>query len=400
MGNPRTPGKQPKNKNKQGRRQFNVGGNKNKDKASVVVNVQGKVPKVKPRGVEPKLALCTQKFALACADPFHPAARGACIPSNNGSTMKAHGFARFAFQTNASGDGMLYVLPSVANNLPQVVYTGATSTNVVNPWSTHGTTTTAGTLNTGWSTLVANVPFSGDLFVNSSSSTSVVGKVVAAGLRVQYVGTTLNQGGIYYGFHSPAHSSLAGATDAQIGSFGDTQVVGVNRKPFTLNLFPVKADEMTFPTLAANAIAASGATASVTYPFSSTSSIWADTWGSVGTAVYSALGTTVTPVGSPIGAIAISGPANSSFHCEYIVHVEYEGNGAGSMLTPNSSDMQGAEAVMAAASRAQTLRTSQPERSNASLMAEALRSLAREAMPVAVDLLNAYKSARGQGMLM
>jgi hypothetical protein len=88
--------------------------------------------------------------------------------------------------------------------------------------------------------LYHNGPFtSSQLTVTGTDDVSVsaVGRMVSSGLRSQYTGTTLNESGLHWAYHDPSHASLSGITVSSIGAFGDANIIGVTRRPFTLPVF-------------------------------------------------------------------------------------------------------------------------------------------------------------------
>jgi hypothetical protein len=350
-----------------------------------------------PKGPVVKLSHCAAKYAMAVTDPLNPACRGACIPYGSAPSMKSHAYIRFDLAIGTGGVAIVYLCPSLANDAPSLYYTGPTfaGTNFTSntPFATAGSATTLATLNTGWAPLYHNGPFtSSQLTVTGTDdvSASAVGRMVSAGLRSQYTGTTLNESGLHWAYHDPSHSSLSGITVSSVGAFGDANIIGVTRRPFTLPVFGVNEKEMTFY------ISESGGNGGVVeqlYPYANANSNWSSTYG--GTTILTPFielssissSTFFNCLGAPVGIYAVTGVPGQTLHIEFQVLMEYTGTAAASMLTPTHADIEGTQMVRTAALQVPTLKISQPTKSPWELMYSALSEVAKAAKPMVIPLL-------------
>jgi hypothetical protein len=345
-----------------------------------------------------RMSHCAAKYALAVTDPLNPATRGACVPYGSAPTMKVTAFTRFDLTIGTGGLAFMYIAPCLANDSPSVYYTTGSYTGTTatanQPWATAGNSTTAATFTTGWTTAAHNGPFTTAQVTNPTSNdnpSNVQGRIVAAGLRCQYTGTTLNESGLFYGYHDPSHTSLSGISAAIVGSFGDTNIKGINRRPNTLSVFGISEEEMTIK------LADPGGTSGVAldlYPYSNGNVTWETVFGgstteiapytlpaSYGGSTYYVLS------GVPVGVVAITGVAGQTVHVEYSSHLEFVGVGAASMLTPVHADVEGTQVVRTAALQLPSMVISQPEKSTWELMYSALGHVLEAAKPMAIPLL-------------
>lgn len=392
-----------KNKNKKSN---NKNKNKNKDPQSTYN--EGKLAGIKlAKSIVPKpiiqkpstvkLSHCAAKYALAVTDPLNPATRGACVPYGSAPSMKTTAFTRFDLTIGTGGLAFMYICPCLANDLPSVYYTTSTYTGTTSTsnqiWATAGNGTTAATFTTGWTSISHNGPFTAQQLTNTSTddyTPYVQGRIVAAGARAQYTGTTLNESGLFYGYHDPAHSSLSGISAATMGSFGDTNIKGVNRRPNTLAVFGVAEKEMTF--YISDVTGTAGVVEDL-YPFANGNYVWESTYNNYGTTITPFITAASLPAGYytiagvPVGVVAITGVAGQTVHVEYSSHLEFVGLGAASMLTPVHADVEGTQVVRTAALQLPAMQIAQPTKSSWELMYSALSSVLEAAKPMAIPLL-------------
>jgi hypothetical protein len=292
----------------------------------------------------------------------------------------------------------------LGNDLPSVFYTGSTWTGGAQPVSSNASFGAAGTSSgyaIGVNFIAHNGPYSCATFMQGSSSPGTVapgvGRIVSAGLRAQYTGTTMNESGLYYCYHDPAHGSLAGCTTANIGAFGDANVEGISRSPCSVVVHGVNDQEMNFS-------AASGEENNTSqfisecltlFPYSNGNNFWSSAYGSVlgyqvgGPAASVAAGTYVMPIGVPIGVIGITGVPGQTVHFEYIQHMEIQGTVAASALTATEADSEGAALVRTAALTLPAAKLAEPRKSSWNLMYSALGSLWNAAKPYVVPAIEA-----------
>lgn len=283
----------------------------------------------------PRLSHCAMKFALACLCPFDPRAFGACNPSGREAyTQKTHSIQRLNMVIGSGGLGFVSIAPSLANDATNCFYStsgyiGISTTPLV----------ANNVLNSGVSVSTPNLPYNTAVLASSADldSEQVNGRIVAVGLKVTYIGTELNMGGMYFGLTDPNHFTVDSATDANIGTFQQAKIVPVTRKPVTITAYPIDNSE--------DAMSSAEISSSIlpyVYPYN-TSNAHNTTY--KGPIAYSY----ATPGGASMGGcimtIVATGTPNNTFLVEIITHVEYGGQLAQNMLSVAHTDVQGAATV-------------------------------------------------------
>lgn len=346
-----------------------------------------------------KLSKCAMRYALALSDPFNPAARGVCVPVEGVPSHKVHAFVRLDIVIGTNGHGAILLSPSVANDMPSIFYTGASYTGgpavPLQPWATAGTFGSAdATLNSGWLTARHNGPYNAltltqnSTVFNASGATS--GKIVCAGLRTQYVGTTLNESGLYTCYHDGTHSSLSGATSNNLQSFAQADVSAITRKPCMLNAFAINPLELVYPKVANRGNNAH--LCEQLYPYALEDAFWSDSFnGSAGKTPVTNGG--LYFVGVPVAAITFTGVPGQIIHCEAIFHLEYAGIAAGPNVTDNEPDPDGVAMVQQAALNVPSVKFSRPRDSPWQIMYSCLKKVASAALPYAVPAAEAALTA-------
>jgi len=345
-----------KNKNKNNKNKQNK--NKNKSNRNSLVNrnrnvemVFGQNPGVRvinkrmgSRTSTPKLSQCALKFALALVNPWDPGAMGVCNPAGKETfTMPAHSVQRFSVTTGTGGTAFVQVSPCLANDYPNVWYSGPNFALSATQILTGNNAYTTGVLPGEATTL----PFNSSQLANQSvlDSPLVTGRIVSVGVRLTYSGTTLNEGGFMYALHDPNHMNTSGAAASDIGSYVEAQVAPVSRKPLTLTIYPITdvEDQMAFQAPYAGN---SNTSTNTLYPLGQVDVAFNTTY--KGTTAYAIndgpLGSTVA-VAAPIACIVINSTAGNTFECEIITHVEYSGQLSQYMSRRAHTDFQGAITV-------------------------------------------------------
>jgi len=274
--------------------------------------------------------------------------------------------------------------------------TFAGTTTVFNNSGTVGAAGTASVLNAGWTSATVAMPYSAlqlSALTNTNALTSTVpvsGRMVSVGMRVQYTGTALNESGLFYCYHDPAHASLSGVSPSNIGAFGDACIEAVRRDPCTLSVFPVNSNEFEFAGQSPLTNTA-GEILSINYPYSQGTYLWDATYGSAtaltAVTLAASTGTYGLYVGAPVGVIAITGVAGQTVHLEVIQHAEYAGVGAAASLTTTHSDIEGAQLVRTAALEVPQMKLNDPGRTPWSYMSAALTGAWNAVKPVALPVL-------------
>jgi hypothetical protein len=320
------------------------------------------------------MSKCALKYALAIAKPFHPSAKLACVPAFPAPpSHKVTGYGRFLATIGTANYGFVSVVPCLANNGLIGYSSGATYT-----LSTAAPMASSGSVNIGVNRLaMANLPYTVSQLTTTATNggAAIYGRIVSVGLRVTYIGTTLNESGYYTILATPAHENvlqMANSTD-NAGAFTNCMVCGITRDPCEASLFPVSTAETNYPQ-------ASGVSSYVPflYPYSGES----DSQNSSYTDVQGGYN-----VGSPSMIVHFTGVAGSQFLVEIIQHVEYTGRGASVSCTPTDSDQRGFEIVSAAAERIPQMKNASPDVDTLDLMKSALGEVAKAVKPIAVSVL-------------
>lgn len=338
--------------------------------------------KTKPEYAKVNLSKCAMKFALACSEPFHPSAKGVCgvFGFSAGETYKLSCITRFTMSAGTQGDGFVAITPTLGSDQALAYYTTSTYAGV----DQVNILTANNTLAVGVSRqLAAQLPFNTSNLLptsNVSNNNYVQGRIVAIGVRISYVGTTMNQSGNITCLAPTQHYnctvSSAGTNILLSTLQGDEQAVisPVDRDWCDIGIFPTYPFEMGY-----SASGAISTNTSVCFPYANGAtniSGFTDVVASCST-------------GSPIAILYINGTAaGNTFQVEIIQHVEYAGNNIGYATTPGESDEQGGRLVLRAAQQMETTKKSTSKR-GWSLMYDLLKqgshALIEHAVPAAVN---------------
>lgn len=307
---------------------------------------------------------CAAKYALAIANPWHPSAAGACIPSRPARpSQKVTSFARFDVSAPPGQVGYAVFFPCLANNSTMCRYTNGAAR--VTPDTLLIDTGTVGVSSIG----TANLPYTtAQLNDNGSAGAipDVSGRMISFGVTAQYIGTELNRGGLTYCFTDPAHENLVGKTVSEILARAETEVSvpSSNRDKCSMQISAISASELEYPDLP-NASSAITANIEAIYPFSGSNEASSVT----------------TNIGASPMVFIFTNPTSGTqtFHIEVCVHAEYVGVLCEGKTTPNSIDELGLARVMSATDRAQGKKNSRPHVPFAKLFKESLSEVAREA---------------------
>jgi len=158
---------------------------------------------------------CTREYLSARLDPWATGS-GACLP-NGQYTMRSAKFkvtSAGQLQLGTTGVGFIALRPDWANDGQNVITTIAASVG------------TSSTVLSSFTNLqyynFQNLPYP-----TASFGTALQGRFVAGGIRVQYVGTLMNQNGLAYAYTDQDHSSCMGGTLITLGNLELTKRVVV-----------------------------------------------------------------------------------------------------------------------------------------------------------------------------
>lgn len=311
------------------------------------------------------MSKCAARLASAIANPFDEKSRGACFPTFPApDSHKVTAVCRLDGAIGTNGVGFIAINPSTANDMPSFFYSGAAFTG------TAATCLTAtSVLATGVFTASHNGPYATSQLVKGANEaqTELVGRVVTAGIRATYTGTTLNQSGMWTGLQHPAHGNLSSASNSDLSSFNDVDYCVVSRKPCTLAITPAKVEETTYATNESTNYR-------ILYPFG-TDPRFHTTYDGTANFSYGQMRAGVAVyAGAPIALLVITGVAGATFHIDAVVHLEYVGSVCASAATPNSVDVSSVYAILTAASQLGARRMASPNDSNWKLLMDGIRA--------------------------
>jgi hypothetical protein len=314
------------------------------------------------------------KYALAIADPWHDKALGVSVPIAAGLTQKVHAYIRSQAVIGAGGTGFILVMPSLANDQPQVfVSTSAyMSAGEIIPVSA------LDTLNTGVRQAFANLPYSATQLTQNDEGTVLSGRVVTASVRTRYIGTFLNQSGLRYHYRSQKHRSVQqrdngiAVSAAETGEHRECWITKNDGRMTEISDFAISEPEMRFQQFSLEDKRDDGpALTQAVYPFTNGNNSWGDATGTQ--FLYHTPAGTRIPVGSPTMIVLFTGVPGEAVEYEFMIHCEYSGRPTEALGTHTHGDAIGAQKVMAAGNATHVKRTSQPSKAAWSMMASALR---------------------------
>lgn len=187
---------------------------------------------------------------LAVTDPWNSEAEGACVPKTpSRPSQKLTTYCRFQLQiggiTNPSTVGFIYVMPSLSSSSPSVLYYGNSLGLVAIPSDP--------------TYLINLLPFATPVYTNSMYDSTdltssagavapqVLGRVVSAGLSIDYFGSELYKGGTMTTYVSPNHDNLLGYAPSSINSAREAGVKRINDKKVWMVTSGLDDRELTYP---------------------------------------------------------------------------------------------------------------------------------------------------------
>lgn len=255
------------------------------------------------------LSVCGKRYAIACADPFDPEARGACVPAFPlRDSEKFHSFQRGVLTlSSANGFGFVMASPTLASDGTAIYHSlgSYASANTINAdvVKRSALEASAQTLGSGYTEAQLK---SGNLI----SANAVSGRIVSAGLRVRYIGKNDDMAGRMIGFVNRDHGNINNTLASDIMKRDDIINVPVTREWATITIAAQHRSELEYPDAYHVDGDAQDAILKV-YPFSARS----------------AFGTSAPDNengGAPMVWIMI-GTASTQYEYEYVQHSEYVG---------------------------------------------------------------------------
>jgi len=224
----------------------------------------------------PGLSHCAQKYALAIADPWAPEAQGACIPRHpSRPSQKITVFSRFQLSVGGSASsgtyGAIFVCPSMANDAPTLFYLD----NVAELASLPTSAADVQKLLPFMKQVLPNSPYPTSAFqqtLGGGSGAAVQGRIVSCGLSCQYMGSALNQGGVYTMYTNPNHDNMMGYAPTAYSGYDETLIDRIGEKKQWMIASGIDDSELSY-SLFANNTAGTDFLTTCVYPFSNSQTI-------------------------------------------------------------------------------------------------------------------------------
>lgn len=171
---------------------------------------------------------CTKGYAKTLSNPFDYHGYGlTCTPTI--PSLKQNAFVKGTLNTSDNnGFGFILADPiAAAINNANCVWTSSAATAITQTDITDGNTIAMG----------SNSPYVAAQFNGQEDGISV--RVVSAGLRIRYTGTTLNQGGTVYSLSHPSHADMDDSSLSEVRAINVTKNFAVTRDWISVLWCPV-----------------------------------------------------------------------------------------------------------------------------------------------------------------
>lgn len=341
----------------------------------------GKSSRPKLEATSVGLSACALKYAVALAEPFSPSARGACLPCYPSEpSQKVTGYIRFTAAAGSGGYGFCAFTPCLANDAVIAFHTGSGFTGVDASQILTANSSLAGGVTT---VNCSNLPYTSAQLRSTSGNGTVYGRIVSFGYRITYVGTLLNESGVYHLASSATHGNITAtaATTSDASSFINTVVCGITKESCEARVYPVASEEAQYT----SANSADDNTTIMVHPYSGGDSAI--------TGVFNFTPAGGVATGVPVAIVHFGGVQGAQYLIEVVQHVEYIGRLTGSAASPNVSDQRGFEIVTAAAAKLPLKQEASPHAKPMALMKSAIGEVLQALKPVAIKALGAAFSA-------
>jgi len=177
---------------------------------------------------------CTLEYAESLIDPFRKDL-APCVPYGVAiRSQKVCTFAEGSFITGTEGYGGITVYGGLVSDNVAATYTTDTYGSKVLPTYAEPDTI---------SVAFANSPF---VMADLTSNAGVELRLCSLGVRVRYVGTELNRGGLRYAIQHPEHLSVAGLSGSDIAQFDFRQIDSQTRDWTSVCYTPLKQADYDF----------------------------------------------------------------------------------------------------------------------------------------------------------
>lgn len=180
-----------------------------------------------------KMSECAEAYAHALIDPF-AAPDPPCIPDNISiPSYKSRSFAKGVFTAGIGGVAAISMDPWLFGTTQVSAYvtnTAYPSGSYVNPTVTP----------TGWTAITST----GIVTPTAVSNNDVEGRLVAAGIRVRYIGPELNRAGLVVKYRDPGNLMIASHPTDALLLFQEASTSPVDRKWHYVMYRPARASDL------------------------------------------------------------------------------------------------------------------------------------------------------------
>jgi len=281
--------------------------------------------------------------------------------------------------SSASKTSKLVALISGVDGKAGAVYTmdsaaGTTTSNINAVVSNPG----------GFTPQYINSPYETNQFADSlNGGSSVQGRLVSFGASVQYTGTVLNMGGLYYQFVSASHTNMnqLSTTANFLGSQDETLVDRITSKKQWFATGSIDDIETSYTGPYSTEVNSFGLPTNNLYPYSQGYSLSDSINQQISTGQAELNAIAPGGIGGAPMVVLIQSPGPATFEVEIVEHVEFIGASTAAFHTPTHSDSRGFEIVNTAVQKLPSLRVSQPNASPPKLMASSILETIRELSP-------------------
>lgn len=262
--------------------------------------------------------------------------------------MKVSASLRATGTIGLGGIGFAWLSPAMSNDADCLFVSGATYAGAWTPTS-DGIISASNTLATGvTSHQLVSLPFNTSTLITgyANDTQPIQGRLVCAGLKVSYAGSSASAGGLIRCVTSTARLPIGNLSLSYLDSLQSCSLERFSpSREYGLNVFPVSEEEKSFTTTREGT-----SNTRPVYPLSGGSTYWTSKLQASPTAGVSAVfGTAGVNMPCPIAGIIITGAPGQPFLVELVEHLEFIGSTVSYATTKNDIDVDGSSSVIAAA---------------------------------------------------